>query len=101
MWLQFLKAHELINWQRVRDNMERIVLEVNDPLAILGLQIRIMNYIPLRYFPGPDGSQRRVGFNRVVGRLRHVRSNDLQRFVVVVGGKRTVQGKEFRENRFE
>ena len=81
--------------------MKRIVLEIHDALAIFGFQIRIMDNISLRHFPCPDVSQRRVGLDGVVGRVGHIRADDLQRLVMVVGGEGAVQRKEFREDGFE
>lgn len=78
--------------------MKRIVLEVHDAFAVFGLKIRLMDNISLRHFPRPDGSQRRVGLDGVVGWVGHVRADDFQRLVMVVGSEGAVQRKKFRED---
>ena len=60
-----------------------------------------MDNISLRHFPRPDGSERCVGLDVVVGRVWHIRANNLQRFVVVVGGEGAVQREEFCKDGFE
>jgi hypothetical protein len=67
MRLEFFKIQDFINRQRIRNNVKRIVLEVHDAFAIFGFQIRLMDNVALRHFPRPDGSQRRVGLDGVVG----------------------------------
>ena len=67
MRLEFFKGKNFINGQRIRNDVKRIVLEVHDPFAIFGFQIRLMDNVSLRHFPRPDGSQRRVGLDGVVG----------------------------------
>lgn len=81
--------------------MKRIVLEIHDAFAVFRFQIRLMDNVPLRHFPRPHGSQRSVGFDGVIRRIGHVRTDDLQRFIMVIGGEGAVQREEFREDGFE
>ena len=81
--------------------MKRIVLEVHNPLAPLNFEIRLVEDVPLRHFPRPDGSQRRVGLDGVIRRVGHVRPDDLQRLVLIVGGEGAVKRKKFGEDGFE
>ena len=56
MRLEFFKAQHFIGRQRIRNDVKRIVLEVHDAFAVFRFEIRLMDNIPLRHFPRPDGS---------------------------------------------
>jgi len=67
MRLEFFEGENFIGGQRIRNDMQRIVLEVYDTFAIFRFEIRLMENVALRHLPRPDGSQRRVGLDGVIG----------------------------------
>lgn len=81
--------------------MQRIVLEVHDPLAALDFQICLVDGVAFGDLPRPRFFEGRVRLDSVVGRIGHVRADDSQRLVLVVRGESAMEGEEFGEDGFE
>lgn len=89
--LQFVEGHNGIHRQGVGDQVQGIVLEIDDALAVLGFEVGFMDDIALRHVPGPDRRQGGVGLDFVGNGFRQVRTDYLQSGIHSVAGKSPVQ----------
>jgi hypothetical protein len=101
MRLEFLPVHDPVDRERVGNDVKRVVLEVHDPPAVLRFQVGFVHHVAFRHAPRPDLGAGRVGFNGIARRVRQVRTDDLQRAVLVVRDQGAMQRKEFRQDGFQ
>ena len=81
--------------------MDRIILEIHDPLAIFSFEVSLIHCVTLRHVPRPNVGERRVILDRVIRRIGHVRTDDGQGLVHIVRRQRAIQRQELGEDGLE